>query len=556
VDAASPDAALAPSEIEPDAAATPDASALDAAVSGKVDAAVEQPADAALAPSEQDAATPPPAPQCQPAGGGPYALLEGERVTVTVACTIAASTQRALRFDNLPEGAQFDADAATLTWSPGLHQAGRHELTVRDEASGETGTVRLDVVDRFAAADNQPLSDPLLYHEEYGLPVFHLTTDPGLNDEEYTPATIVYRGHSYEGAQAKLRGASSLAYPKRSFTLKFTKADKFSEPGFAGGFFEKRKITLTTTFDDNSYLRQRLGYEVWNSLDPTHIKVQSYSAVLFLDGKYFGLYTVTDHIDGYLMEDFGLNQDGDLYKARSIQANFRATRNASEALKTNLHEGFTKEEGFPEEPEPGAFDNLDGFVQWVIDATPEQLAADVESRIALRDYVDWWIFVSFLAADDSVGKNSYHFRDPTLADSVWRYVPWDLNHSFGQQWNTKRATPTVTRPEGLYPQLNNVFDKLLDGAHAPAMRQRYADLLAGDALAVDGLVALLDRMVAEVNASALRDEQLWGDQYRKFGRWSTRTDFTSYEQEVVYLRQWIRDRHAYLQKLYPATAQP
>jgi len=381
--------------------------------------------------------------------------------------------------------------------------------------------------------------------------VIHLYTDPALNSDEYTPATIVYRGHSYTGAQAKRRGATSLSYPKSSYTLKFTKQDKFSEPGFAGGFLDKRKVTITTTFDDNSYLRQRLGYELWNRLDPSHIRVQSYNAVLFLNGAYFGLYTVTDHVDGYLMEDFGYDQDGDLFKARSADANFRATLNGRDQPKTTLHDGYTKEEGVPEQDEPGAFDTLDAFVDWVVEATPEALASEAESRVALREYVDWWIFVSFMAADDSIGKNSYHYNDPKDPHALWHVVPWDLNHSLGQDWNTERVKPTVTTPEGLYPAQNGLFEKLLNGPSASDMRQRYAEVLAREAYAIEGIVALFDAMVAEVDASARRDELKWGERYRTFGHWRDREDFTSYEQEVLYVREWLRARHTYLQTFYP-----
>jgi spore coat protein H len=511
----------------------------DAALGGSADAAQSAATDAGCAPAS-----------CMPSGGGPHYVLEGEAVSLTVTCSIGSTDPLALHFTTLPDGAHFDQETARLTWTPGLAQAGKHELEVRDERSGDVGKVQLHVIDRFDAADNRGV-DRASYHEEYGLPVIHLTTDRGLNEDEYTPAAITYRGHTYEGAEAKLRGATSQSYPKRSFTLKFTKADKFNEPSFAGGFLKKRKIALTTTFDDNSYVRQRLGYELWNRLDRQHIQMQAYNAVLFLNGSYFGLYTVTDHINGYLMEEFGHSQDGDLYKARSANANFRANLNGSQTLKENLHVGYTKEEGFPEADQPGAFDNLDAFVRWVIESSPEQLAAEAPSRIAEHEYVGWWIFLSFGAADDSISKNSNHYRDPLLAGSVWHVIPWDLNHSFGQDWNTERVTPDVTKPEGLYPRQNQLFEKLLAGPLAPSMRQRYAEVLASKAYAIDDVIALYDGMVAEVKESALRDELKWGERYRNFGHWNKRTDLTKHEQEVSYVRGWIRERHAYLQTLYP-----
>jgi spore coat protein H len=368
----------------------------------------------------------------------------------------------------------------------------------------------------------------------------------------------VYRGHSFVGAQTKTRGAASAYYPKRSFTLKFTKEDKFNEPGFAGGFNDKRKVTLTTTFDDNSYLRQRLAFELWNRLDPTHIKVQSYNAVVFLNGAYHGLYTVSDHIDGYLMEDFGLNQDGDLYKARSHEANFRLYENGTTVLKASAYDGYSKEEGTPEEGEEGAFDNLVELLTWVETSTPEAFAAEIDTRMARREYEDWWIFVSFIMADDSSGKNSYHYRDPTMAGSLWHFVPWDLNESFGQDWRTYRLAANASTPEGYYVSMNGLFEKLLSSTTlGPALRARYGATLAG-VYAPDNLIALLDGLVPEVDESARRDEAKWQDAYHSYvggdiswgAGWSTRTDFTTYEEEVEYVRTWIRARHAFLERIY------
>ena len=488
---------------------------------------------------------------CQPTAAGPYVLMEGDSVSVRISCQTGLQMPSALSFDTLPVGATYDPTTATLTWTPTLDQAAEYDLTVRAHPWNETAVVRVVVVDAWNAPNNTHVLDPVHYPEEYGLPVIHVATDPGLNDEEYTPATIVYRGHTYIGSEAKLRGATSASYPKRSYTLKFSKEDKFNEPSLAGGFTKKRKVTLITSFDDNSYLRQRLAFELWNRLDPAHIRVQSYNAVLYLNGEYHGLYTVADHVDGYLMEDFGLFQDGNLYKARTHDANFRATTFETMLPKATPHDGYTKEEGLPADAEPGAYDDLDAFLSWAATSTPEAFARELDSRITRKDYEDWWIFVSFLMADDSIGKNSYHYHDPTLPSSLWRYIPWDLNYSFGQDWRTLRVTAQATRPEGgVYSTMNGLFERILaDASFGPALRARYGQALDGP-LATDGILGLFDAMAREIDASAARDEQRWQAQYRAYGAWSARVDFTSYQQELQYIRQWILDRHAFLSTLY------
>ena len=496
------------------------------------------------------------APQCEPQGGR-FVVLEQEELMVNLRCAIAGAAPSSWTLEVLPPGAEFDTATGTLTWRPGLDQAASYTLTARAMPWEEIATLDIAVVDRVDAEGNQPLADPATYLEEYGLPVLHLNTDPGVNDDAYTPATITYRGHTFTGSEAKFRGATSRWYPKRSFTLKFTKEDKFGDPDRAGGFNEKRKVVLITSFDDNSYVRQRLGYELWNRLDPSgHIRVQAYNVVVYLNGAYQGLYTLADHINDYLMEDFGYDQAGNLYKARDYDANWRRTSGvyfdaAGEALpKNTLHDGFTKEEGMPEDGMPGAFDDLDAFVAWAADSSDADFARTIDSMIARKEYEDWWIWVSYINAGDSAGKNSYHYRDPLRADSVWHCVPWDLNASFGQDWQTLRNAADGSPPDAWFKHVNNLFFRILeDPTLGPALEQRYGEELHGP-FAPEVVLELFDSYVAEIEQSARRDEQKWQEQYRSYMLWQSRTDFTTFQEEIAYVRQWIIDRHAFIDTLY------
>lgn len=481
-----------------------------------------------------------PPPACAPSGGGPYWLLEGEGVEVTVACTSGETLPGdAFTIVPLPDGASYDAASATMTWTPALDQGAVYELTVEVAATGETAILEIGVADRWDDPDNVPVVDPAIYTKEYGLPVLHLQTSPGLSDAAYTPATTIYRGHTYT-MEAKYRGAASLGYPKKSFTLEFDKDDKFNEPELAGGFTDKRKIVLISTFDDNAYVRQRLAYELWNRLDSEHIQIQVYSGVLFLDGAYHGLFTFADHVDGWLMEDHGLYQDGNLYKARTHDANFRI------AGKSTPHDGLTKEGGTPLEGEPGAFADLDELVTFVATAGDASFDAEIDFRIDRRDYENWWIFVSLVMGDDSAGKNSYHYHDP--AGGPWRYAPWDFNDSFGQTWQTARKD-FDTHPED-YTWANELFVRLLDSTvFGDPLRARYGDVMHA-AYDIDVALGLFDAMVDETAPSALRDEGRWGVEYVQYGGWNWRNDFLSYEQEVEYMRQWMIDRWAFVDGVY------
>jgi len=499
---------------------------------------------------------PVPVARCSPrAVGGPFWLSELETVTVPVECVEPAGDLATLEVRNLPAGATFDPIARNITFTPALDQAGVYDLVLHGAGDGEdVAHVELQVADRFDDPANRPV-DPATYSMEYGIPVLHLGVDPGVNRNEYTPASIVYGGHRFEGAEAKYRGRTSFGYPKRNYTLKFTKTDRFSDPASAPGFINKRKVTLTTTFDDNSYLRSRLAFHLWNSLDPGYIQVQHYSVVVYLDGAFYGLYTLTDHVNRHLMEDNDFFEDGNLYKARSHVCNFRLTTSLGGAAKTSLIDGYEKKEGTPADGEPGAYDDLEDLVRWVATSPRESFLGELDARLARGEYEGWWLLIGFIAGGDSAGKNSYHYRDPrpTARDGgVFHYIPWDFNDSFGQNWRSVRRGPELSPPV-YFTRLNMIFERLLTEPETrDPLLARFREVLDG-VWSADAIVAQLDAWNAELRDVALRDEKRWGAAYADFFSGRRANDLLTHEQEVAYVRQWIFDRHAFVRDVFLET---
>ncbi|AKT38459.1 CotH kinase family protein [Chondromyces crocatus] len=486
---------------------------------------------------------PEPAALCQPSGGGPHWLLEGETVIFQVGCaTDMVLPDDAFEVTSLPEGATYDATKREVAFSPGFDQAAVYEVEIHVAETSETAQVKIGVADAWDHPSNVPVVDPTRYTEEYGLPVLFLQQRPVT--DEYVANTFIYRGHTYT-AEAKLRGASSLGYPKNSYTLKFSKQDRFQEPDEADGFTNKRKIVLTTPFDDNSYVRQRLAYDLWNRLDPGHVQIQTYSAVVYIEGEYWGLYTVGDHVDKDLMEQHGFWDDGNLYKAINHDANFD-TRASGGGPKGALHAGYEKKEGFPEEGEPGAFSDLEELVQFVATSDAATFRSQIGSRIDRRDYENWWIFVTFIKGSDSAGKNSYHYRDPR-SNGVFRFMPWDFNESFGQTWQSERTGASEVIE---YRNMNRLFDRFLEEPSiAGPLKARYAEVLHG-VYSESAVQALVDGYIARIDTSARRDEQKWGQAYQTYGGWAWRNNFTTYEEEVAYLKAWISERWRFQDALY------
>jgi spore coat protein H len=496
---------------------------------------------------------PGPSGSCQPrASGGPFWLTEQETLQIAVECASGEVLPgEAFELLNPPANASYDAASRSITFAPGLDQAGVYDIAVGIVGSSDSGRFEVQVADRFDAPDNVPV-DPATYTEELGLPVVHLTVDPAINDEEYLPATITYRGKTFAGSEAKYRGQTSLRYPKKSFTLKFAKDDRFEDPTSVAGFTGKRKLTLTTTFDDSSNLRARLAFELWNRIGAEHVQVQAYNAVLYLNGEFAGLYTITDHIDRHLMEDSGLFEDGNLYKARTHDANFRLTRaEEPELAKASLSDGFTKEEGTPLPGEPGANADLENLVSWVASSSSAEFLTQLDARLQRREYEDWWLLVSLIQAGDSVGKNSYHYRDPRAGapDARFHVVPWDFNESFGQTWYADRRGREATVELEDLAGYNFLFQRFLS---EPSLRgpllARYRSALESE-WEIGSVLSSFDTWVAEIGLVAERDESKWRSSVAEYYA-GERADFPTFAEEIAYMRQWLIDRWAFAADYY------
>jgi spore coat protein H len=469
---------------------------------------------------------------CEP-GGLAYGL-EGEGMSFSPSCQ---GVDEAVWFsiDEVPDGAMWDPDSEQLIWWPQYDQAGLHLLPViaHSEEGMESGVAEIWIADGWREPTNT-LVDATTYTHEYGLPVVHLERPPSANSSDYVDASFIYKGEEY-AIGMKYRGASSLGYPKNSYTLKFPSDHEFRDDDI--DFHKRHKIVLTTTFDDNSYLRQRLCFDIWNSLDAKHNQVQTTHAVVYINGEYEGLYLLGDHIDGEYWEDYGFREDGNTYKAVNHDANY---------YNRDPGDGFEKKEGEPASG-AGAFTDLYELIAFVNDASDEEFAKTLSDRVAIDEFMDWWALVRYTEAGDSAGKNAYLYSDPEAP--LFHYAPWDFNHSLGQDWMTLRVSYDAGDE---FTGNNQLFARILSNSTlGPLQNSRWRGQLAG-VLHEKSVNARIDEITDDIALSASRDWEKWEADYRSYGGWSwyRSNDWTSYEEEVLLVKAWVHDRHAWLSDLY------
>ncbi len=460
---------------------------------------------------------------------------EGEVVSLPFACTGTGVASSWSLVDG-PPGAALDDRTGELTWTTDLSSAGAWTIRVAAMGEGEElGEAVVNVVDAYDAPGNEGVS-PGSYLTEYGLPVFHIELPPDINFDDSEPTTITYRGEAYE-VEIQYRGAASSYYPKKSFRVKFPPDHEFKDED--EDFPKRRGIVLTSTFDDNAYFRQKMVYDLWNMQDEARAQIENMMVVVYLDGEYHGLYVLTDHISGEWWEDYGHNEDGSLYKSVDHSANFYSTYGGS--TKSSWHSGYEKKEGIPND-----YSDIDAFVQFVAESNDADFDAEIGEMIVLEEFYDWWSLVVFTESDDSGGKNAYLYNDP--AAPLWHHAPWDFNHSLGQTWQTDREPATYDYD---FTSANNLFKRLLDSrAYGSDMSARF-DAQRDTVFHPDTTMALIDGYIERIDKSARRDWDKWQDDYYSYSGWSWRDNWTDYDGEVAYVRQWLQDRHEFVEDWNP-----
>lgn len=477
-------------------------------------------------------------------------FLEGDTVSFTVSCSGDLATEDAeITAVDLPDGASFDADTRAFTWETGPADGGRADVVFSvkpKDGSGEipsAETVTFWVADDASAPGNVAVT-PATYTEEWGLPVVHLKTT-GPISTSYASATVTWYGTEYD-ANLKIRGASSSYYPKPSYTLEFNEDEL---PMDAWGV-TRDHLLLLSTFDDNSYVRQKLVYDLWAAIaehwEDQRMTPRTQFVVVYKNGSYFGLYVALDRMDNEFLDHMGFERDANLYKATNHNANFFLT-NVYGSAKTSLHDGYTKEEGEPEDD----FDDLDELVAFTGGSSATTLLSESGEWFDLQEFMDWFLLVHYTLSEDSAGKNSYLYHP--LEGGQFRYGPWDFNHSWGQGWYTYRISSSTN---DYYTSTNRVFWAIQSDTDANAeLWERFEELRADGPFSLSWQEQTLDDYYDLIDPSAQRDWDKWGSSYRSYGGWSsTRNaygDWTDFEGEKAYLYTWVEERVDHFETLHP-----
>ncbi len=252
----------------------------------------------------------------------------------------------------------------------------------------------------------------------------------------------------------KIAGNYSRSNPQKSFKL--IARGKYGENSIDYKFFPEKdiysfkQIVLRNAGNDwnNAHFRDALMHIL--CLKKTNIDVQEYQpCVLFLNGKYWGVYNIREKINKHYIAD---NHGIDPMNVDLLQYN------GAVMCGTN-----------------------DDYIQLFQFVTSNNMADSnifsvVENWIDLDNFIDYFAAETYSDNWDWLVNNVRYWRDSQQAGK-WRYILWDVDLGLGSTWsfNFNSLDTNLTKP---YDAQSIIMSRLLENiSFRHRFINRYADLL-------------------------------------------------------------------------------
>ncbi|MFL3652664.1 MAG: CotH kinase family protein [Pseudoalteromonas sp.] len=231
-------------------------------------------------------------------------------------------------------------------------------------------------------------------------------------DEEYHETAITFNGVTLDSVAIRTKGGSSLSSVANSSSDRYSFKVDINEYVSGQKFFGLKKFTLQNSFNDPSYMREVIAYELMDEMGvptPEHAYVNFY-----VNGELFGLYLMVEAVDGEFVEKHFTNSNGDLYKPDGTGSDLLWLGDDIQSytdINLQTNEDTT---------DNGAFINF-------VESLDKGETSAIEVDTLLR-YMSVSTSLSNLDSYHGPLAHNYYIYDD---DGVFSILPWDFNESFG-----------------------------------------------------------------------------------------------------------------------------
>jgi len=333
-----------------------------------------------------------------------------------------------------------------------------------------------------------------------------------------------------------LRGGLSRGYAQNSYrlSLKYDSLginERNNQKSLLGMEWDDDWI-LYAPYNDPEKIRNTLSTNLWWEWGAKNNKfgmsngTQGRFVELFIDGRYWGLYTLMKPITPSKLL---MNDDGDPGKSDYYYRSISWIDVSHELFKGEpdfVPEDSTRptvgrfELRYPKDPQPGygKWAPLDEFTQ-VLEGDYKTFANEIFDLVDEQNALDLWLFITTTMASDNNGKNLNFIAKRDGDKYTFYFSPWDLDQTWGMYWNENYPLGTAITEKFDNPfMLELIYDRLVvEGKSEEAiskLQSRYSEVRKSF-LSDSAMQETLNEYEADIFGSGayLRNVERWPETY-------------------------------------------
>lgn len=273
------------------------------------------------------------------------------------------------------------------------------------------------------------------------LPVIFIEGDlTGISKENTVNVTVRYASQFKDftdTATLKWQGTSSLTYPKKNFTVKFT-----NKHGFGWG--KSKKWVLKANYVDHTHARNIVGAKIWAQIvksrpdfdtnptmqllndTPNMGAVDGYPVRVYVNGIYEGIYTFNVGKNAFMFNMDNTNPNHNILSSEDyVGGCFHATNVGWEDECHDVMPQTTQ-------------NRWNEIITFVKDSTDANFKAHLGEYLDVQSVIDYYIYHYVNAGLDGFGKNQIFYSYDNV---IYFASSYDMDSIWGSYWNGDIISP-------------------------------------------------------------------------------------------------------------------
>lgn len=236
-------------------------------------------------------------------------------------------------------------------------------------------------------------------------------------------------------ATIKVQGSSSVAYEKKNYTIKFYENDNYNAKFKVDlGWGEESKYVIKANWIDKTHSRNivtaRIAAQVqskYNLLSnaPNNGLIDGYPIEVYLNGEFYGLYTMNIPKDEWLYDMDDKNENHIVMVAEELTNMTTFKENAT-------YDYWSCEVGTANQETLAKFNR---FTNFIMNSTDEEFKNNIDDYLNVDATINYYVILQTFYISDNIGKNLVLI---TYDGKIWYPTLYDLDASFGTQFNGRK----------------------------------------------------------------------------------------------------------------------